>query len=380
MKNRNQNSQFPPTSSSYPIIKIFFLNIAIILFLIASFEVYLRSDKRFDHYKNDAQFTHGVKTHLNSLGYRDEEFSEVIKSDGSQTLIFAAGGSNTYGSGVPWENVFVKRVQYFLNHSQTEKEYYAINGGGQGKPIREVIDQINELNLGTFPKIIILSISAPIISKMFELSMKNPVGLDNSKTLDSPLFNLKWIMEDFFLSLHVWLHHHTRSYAFIDQELRTRLFKMKLMKERLDKINGAMMAYAFQTDKTNEAYNGLILKTYDRIEEKISSIHNEANSTLILMGIPMRFMISDNAIDNLRNIDKEKMKIDPMEKIKLMAEKHGILYADLKKRLVRERKNMASGKTKWNDLYIQNDYAHLNARGHELAAEVLFKILQANGL
>ena len=88
------------------------------------------------------------------------------------------------------------------------------------------------------------------------------------------------------------------------------------------------------------------------------------------MGIPSRFMISDDPIDNLRNIDKAKIRIDPMGKLKSIAQKNKIPYVDLKKSLVREREKMISGQIDWNDLYIRNDYAHLNERGHELAAEL----------
>ena len=116
MENLEQKSNFKTFSSSatHPIIKICLVNLLIILFLAVSFEIYLRANKSFDHFKNNDEFIRGKKRHLNSLGYRDDEFSKVIKRDGNQNIIFAAGGSITYGSGVTWGNVYAKKLQELI--------------------------------------------------------------------------------------------------------------------------------------------------------------------------------------------------------------------------------------------------------------------------
>ena len=369
---KNYNSKPDPQAASFT--KIILFNLTIILLLVVSSEIYLRQNKDFDYLKNDRLHTFGEKKHINSSGYRDEEFNTVIKKDGSQTLIFSAGGSITYGSGVAWQNVFAKKLQTMLNNSSFKNSFFSINGGNQGNPLGTILPQINKLKLSSFPKIIIISIPASVVSKELKLISKKPSDLKSK----APLDNLKSSIKNILLASHIWLHHNTRSYSLIDQELRMNLFRAGIIKEQLDNSNEEMMPFGIQADDIDETRHNLTLEAFDKIEEKVLALKKKTNATLILLGIPSRFMISDDSIDNLRNIDKAKFRIDPMKKIKSIAEKNGIVYANLKARLVQEHIKMNANEIEWNDLYNLNDYAHLNLRGHEIAAEVLFETIKTN--
>jgi lysophospholipase L1-like esterase len=370
------NGRKPKSRASFflgatTIIKICLVNLTIILFLAICLEIYLRSSSQYDYFKTNEKLIKGKEIHLNSSGYRDDEFNKVIKNDGSQKIIYLAGSSIAFGTGVAWNEVYAKKLQKMLNNVQPNEEYFVINAGAQGDTVGNVLNKMKDLKLEKFPELIIFSVPPSLFTKELKQKMMSTAepGGRNFKS------------EDMLLSMHKWLYHNTRSYAFIDQEIRFRLFKMGILRERLDKINGVLMAYAFQIKTIDETVYNLILQAYKDVEEKLLDLKiKKPNATLILLGIPSRFMISDDAIDNLRGIDKKKMRIDPMEKIRMFAKKNDILFADLKPRLIKERMAMFSNKLQWDDLYTRNDYSHLNARGHELAAEVLFETIQANGL
>lgn len=380
----NPNSNLTPSSQPHPIVRIFLWNILILFAFVFAFEIYLRVDKDFEYLKSNSQFTRGNEMHYNSMGYRDEEFNSLIRKEENPFLIFAAGDSTTFGSGVSWQNTYPKKLQRLLNDKQPETNFVVVNGGGQAYGVKHVFEQVMDLKFPVQPSVVILGLSSPLIAKKFEFgglyTLKKTAPSTNQNEIK--FIGLKMKLERFLLNLHASSHQYIRGYAFIDQEVRPFLYKKKILKEKLDRFTGSIMAYAFDVEGVTPEIFTHIQEAYSQLEETIKKLKQSSMASgkkIILMGIPDRFTISNDPIDNLRNIDKKKMRIDPMDQFKSISKKYQVPYADLRERMVHEREKMLSGQIEWNDLYIRNDYAHLNDLGHELAAEILFNTLRASG-
>jgi lysophospholipase L1-like esterase len=379
-KSRADLKQSPPLSP-IPLKKLIWGNLLFLLLIFALFEIFLRLNSKYDYLISNKNITHGFEVNLNSSGFRDEEFDALIKKNENQFVVFVAGASITFGPGVEWDHVFAKRLQDLLNLKPSNQTFVVINGGGQGYDANQITNLIDKIELSIQPNLVVVVLSPPVVSREFRNNLLKKNSNSQMEGAEKNRGKMKLKFTEKLLQAHVWMYSNLRCYAFLQQEVRPFLYRKKIIREPLDKLTGSIMAYAFDADGIDGNLFNRIQHTYSLIGDNIRKLNEKLKtigSGLLVMGVPSRFMISDLPEDNLRNIDKKKIRIDPMEKIKSLLQKNRIPYADLKHRFVREREQMISGKIKWNDLYNRNDYAHLNDRGHEIASEVLLSAINAS--
>lgn len=146
------------------------------------------------------------------------------------------------------------------------------------------------------------------------------------------------------------------------------------MREPMDRKRGAIPAFAFDVQGVNQSFYQTILSAYSDIENSLvefKSITNKMNCKAAVFFTPCRFMISDHASDNLRNIRKNKRRLTPLNMFAEMCAKHNILFIDAGESLKTNRALMLSKTIKWDNLYLDADMIHLNETGHKLIAQAL---------
>ncbi len=79
----------------------------------------------FHHFPNKKGHYYGVDININSLGFRDREYT-IEKTKNKKRIIFL-GDSHTFGWGVPFEGLFTKQLEKMLN--KKGDKYEVINMG-----------------------------------------------------------------------------------------------------------------------------------------------------------------------------------------------------------------------------------------------------------
>ena len=156
-----------------------------------------------------------------------------------------------------------------------------------------------------------------------------------------------------------------RSYLYIafDAHVRRQLYRLGVLRDRMDKREGATFAYAFDVpglpqSEVDRAY-ALLHADLPRLKRLL----DDAGVALVILEIPSRFRISTLAVDNERGYDLSKIRVEPMRRVSAIATELGIPFVDLQPILSQERHAMLAGTRAWNDLYVPLDYVHLNRRG-----------------
>lgn len=305
--------------------------------------------------------TAGHPIRLNSNGLRDVEFPEARPA--GQRRILCLGDSVTFGAGTSVEETFPKQLEQILNARDGAGRWLVINGGGQGASITGLTEFLSEKGLAFDPEWVVLAFSPTMVSVAGRGSQAGPVKESPVRRLQRALF-----------SLHVRLHG-SYLYSLMDANLRLRLYRMGILRDRMDHPQGALFAYAFDVPGGNREQ---VEQAYGKVGEELASLKElleRKKILLVVAGIPSRFRISNSPCDNERGYDLSKIRTEPTERVNSICGRLGIRFVDLRPVLQGLREKMFRGELPWDDLYIPADYAHLNPRGMKIAAEQIRKAL-----
>ena len=160
-------------------------------------------------------------------------------------------------------------------------------------------------------------------------------------------------------------------YVFIDANVRRRLYRLGVLRDRMDQGRGAVFTYAFDEPGVDLEEVEAAYHDYAQHLSVIKRLLDERGIPMLALGLPSRFRISDEPVDNERGFDTAKIRIDPYDRMAQYCRELGIPFVDLRLRLRKERQAMLDGDKPWNDLYIPYDYSHLDPAGLGMAAEML---------
>lgn len=306
--------------------------------------------------------TGGHPIWLNSFGLRDVEFPRARPA--GQRRVLCLGDSTTFGAGLAAEETYPKQMERLLNPEGGSNRWFVINAGGQGSSITGLTEFLKEKGLAFGPEAVVLGFSPTMVSVAGQ-----------SQSSPAPKATPGRRLERAALSLHARLVGSTL-YALFDANLRRRLYRMGIIRDRMDHPQGALLAYAFnvpgiQRQEVEQAYRTLEGELSD-----LKRLLDERGIPLIVLGIPSRFRISESPPDNERGYDLSLIRIEPGERVAGLCGRMKIPFVDLRHILRNLRKRMLQGKLPWDDLYIPTDYAHLNATGMKETAKELQMQLQ----
>lgn len=317
--------------------------------------------------------THKTVVGENEFGYREKEFSP--RKPRGQIRILALGDSTTFGTGLSWTKAYPKQLEALLDLTYLDKEFLVVNAGGEASCLQDAWKNL-ERNCELVDPDMVLFLLAP--STIARQTLKSAGPGDPVRGDINAVESRRLRAKVMPVQIHSWLHGQLKAYQFVQHEIRFRFYRLGLIREDLTKRKGAIYAYAFDVNPGSQARFREIVTSYERTEEFLVKVRDHLEDKgipLYVPAIPSRFMISDLFIDNFRRVDKQKMRIDPYSRFQKMCEDNSIPFIDVKTRLVADREAMARDESSWNDLYIPDDYTHLNRTGNQILAQAIIESL-----
>lgn len=311
---------------------------------------------------------------LNSLGFRDREFSRS-RPEG-QLRILCLGNSTTYGAGVAREATYPKQLQGLLQKRLPHRSVFVINAGGEGRSTVQALEFLRQDGLEMEPSIVILGFSPSMLGVILrERNSLVSSGLSQRPTTTNLIQTLIHEVRGFHLFLRA-----SRIYSVLDANMRYALYRCDLLRAATTRPAGAVFSYAFDVEGVFidrvEATFALFAEALGELQDVLT----EQRVPFIVLGFPSRFTLSDEPVDNLQRIPVEKIRIRPIERVAEYCGERGVPFVNARIRLSQERRRMLAGDIPWDELYIPLDYTHLNPRGHQIVAEALLAELESRGL
>jgi hypothetical protein len=303
--------------------------------------------------------TGGHPKTVNSMGLRDREFPRQAPP-GEHRLI-AIGNSTTWGSGVALEETYPKELERRLGRGTM-----VINGGGEGTSLGKAQRFLEHDGVALRPEVVIIGFSPSMVSVTIRKG-ETASAAPPRPGLAERLLEIHGVLYNSYL------------YVFWDTQVRKKMYELGILEAPVNTPGSATLAYAFDVPGIDRA---AIEATYDTIVAQLVELEGTLAAhgiRLIVVSIPSRFELSDDARDNERRFPLEKIRIHPAERLGHALEDHGIAFVDLLPRLRAERAAMLSGAQAWTELYIPYDHTHLDARGHAIAGEELEAALRTRG-
>lgn len=311
------------------------------------------------------ELTGGHPTTRNSHGFRDDEFP--LQRPEGQSRILALGNSTTWGTGVDQHDVYANQLERALGPDH----FQVINAGGEGGTVEKATAFMERTGFDYGASTVTLGFSPSMVAKT----------ADKLAPTDASAGGLvsQWKRKATLSALNVQSSlYRYYTFAFLDHAIRLRMYRMGVIRDRMDKQSGAIFAYAFDVPGVEEGeVEAAYLSLFARLDE-LSQLVEAHGAHFAVLGIPSRFEISAEEVDNERRYDLRLIRVDPLDRVANECRRLGVPFVDLRPRLRAERAAMAAGQRPWADLYTY-DLTHLDEEGHRLAAEELRSELARRG-
>jgi hypothetical protein len=303
------------------------------------------------------ELTGGHPTTRNSHGFRDDEFP-LPRPEGQQRIL-ALGNSTTWGTGVDQHDVYPNQLERALGPDH----FQVINAGGEGGTVEKAIAFMERTGFDYGASTVTLGFSPSMVAKT----------ADKLAPTDAAASGLvsHWKRKATLSALNIESNlYRYYTFAFLDHQIRLRMYRMGVIRDRMDKQSGAIFAYAFDVPEVSLAdVEGAYVPMLDRLGD-LARMVEEHGAHFMVLGIPSRFEISALDVDNERGYALNLARINPLDRVGAASRALDVPFVDLRPRLRAERAAMVAGERRWDDLYA-SDYTHLSEEGHRLAADEL---------
>jgi lysophospholipase L1-like esterase len=306
----------------------------------------------------------GLDISLNSEGYRDVDH-EIRKPRGV-IRIAVIGDSITYGTGVPFEDIYHQKLQKLLNES-TKKEKYEVLAFNQGAANTKWAIATYERSVRQFsPDVVILG---------FCLN-----DIENYDTLVPA--NGKRRLYDVLAAFHEYARVKSHLYFLIFERSRRLLYQYIL--DRTVRTADSWLPVKPESDEFRLAFDEALRSTMSCLVH-FNSLVKADGARLIIVVFPFEMQLSSRHAD----IYAREYRIAGLENAprgiaqdRLVAElrKRNIEYLDLLptfQEMIRRNPRQALF---FRELGGMLDWAHPNTRGHDIAARELLSFMLSNGL
>lgn len=276
----------------------------------------------------------GIPVHINSLGFRGEEFS-VQKPSGVYRIL-NLGDSVAFGWEVRQENTYGSILEKMLNSRDDGITYEVINAGIPTLNLEAERNLLLNEGLSYQPDLVIL-----------DITVVNDIYGAGPNIQEAP-------------SLFQWLRDHTYGWPFLTTNLRFLLAK-RVGPEAIPVLNPPKEASWYYPLEEND-------KTWDKLWKYIEDMYiatRDAGSDFVLVIFPTTYQLN-----SARHPDV------PQKVLSERSELVGLEYVDLlplyKKSCDEAELNACEG---YENLLFADVWMHPNGLGHALAAEQLFQLI-----
>jgi GDSL-like Lipase/Acylhydrolase family len=308
----------------------------------------------------------GAALHEIGVDPRAADLARPI-ADGEYRVL-CLGDSVTHGTGVEFEQTWPKQLERMLADVRLPPGFTTvrvINAGGEGSSLVRAAQFFAEEAPKRRPHIVVLGFSASMVASTLADRLARDGGA-TSTSAASPSSAAR--ARQAMLAVHRLLAR-SLCYQAVDTNVRRRLYRAGVLQDRLDKPSGAIFAYGFDAPGVDLERVELGYHAMDEQLAHMATVASEQQIRLVCLGVPSRFVLSEHDADNERGYPREKIRIQPLDRFRAGCEAAGVPLVDARPRLRRERAAMLTGESPWDDLYTPFDFAHLNSRGHQIAAE-----------
>lgn len=325
----------------------------------------------YTHYLFDNKYTGSHLINRNEEGYRGELIPK--KASENEIRIMALGDSVTEGTGVSYKDVWPHKLNEFLQKEYTDQKITVINAGEGGAGLQSLIYKYKILSEKYHPQIVILTISNALVSRSW-------------KERDIPISFLKKRMKEQKLTLWEQLKikvnrlvHWFALPSFISINSQRALYFLGVLHHDFDPQTplGSMFSLGLKQQGNNQKEVNDAWNYFTDELKQFRKIVRENNAELIIVGMPERFFLSNDPIDNEKYVPVHRLTINSFDKLKNISNKLHIPVVLPLEALKKYRKKVFDETGIIEPLYIPFDYTHFSETGHVvIAEEVLKKIKQ----
>ncbi len=334
-------------------IRRFAVLIALMIVLVAIAEFALRTlEPRLLNRVYDASLTGGHPIAMNAQGFRGDPI-EIPKHEGVHRIL-ALGDSVTLGTGIPADQTWAAHLESHLDAPDANVE--VINAGLPALDLAQIELELRTRWRKMEPDEIVLVISGNMISFAIARSQRETIDPPNPKaraetklSADTGIKSkIKGVYNNLAIPNALLIGAEHFKYA------------IGLQDHRYDPgfPAGVMLAHGYVQDgsapqRVDEAYT--LVRT--QIEE-LHAHATEMGLPITIAYAPPRFMLDESVSNNLKFVDRNRLTIDPIERIKQICDELKIPFVD-----PRDAIRSATSPT-----YVISDYTHFAPNGHEALA------------
>lgn len=340
---------------------------AVVILVVAGvLELVVRTlDPRYTTHLFNADYSGGFPNAINADGFR----GPLVPKDKptGEFRILGAGDSVTFGTGVPAEATWPLRLQTLA--SKTDRPVTVINAGVPAASVKDIAFALRTRWQDFKPDAVVLPVTGNMVSLAWIRRGDQPVVPEHEQPSDavrnSATFQIKGRVQKF-----------VRSFAlpsFLTINVERGLYWLGLIDHEVnrDAPFGALFAQGWrQLDldpaRVDEAWTLFGVELAD-----LAAACREVNAPLFITYIPSRFTLSDSIVDNEKNVPKQRLTIDPAERLSEIAKGIGATFVSVKPDLLADREQNPGASQ-----YRQFDYTHLDVHGHDVVARALARILE----
>lgn len=280
---------------------------------------------------------------------------------GSGPVVIGMGDSTTYGTGVAAEETWSLALDTVLSVPAVLR-----NGGFPGAPLQGIRHRYETLwAVRDTPAIVVLMVSANMIS-FTDFQWDAALEPVRARPFQSPQNGLKARMKQLVQSSALW--------KAVSVNVNTLKYATGLSNHRVDPVRplSPLMAYGWlQPDLPRDAQD----RMWQRFEAEMTQLRDDVRSQggcLVVGFMPPRFMLSDQILDNLKFVPKNRMTQNAEARIRDLSVALDMPFIESVAALRDLRRTTSAF---MEPLYIPDDYTHLSPQGHAEVAQSVAQVI-----
>ena len=350
------------------LIRIALPDAIIIAVLVVAAEIGLRmfapqyADQIFSY-----RFTGGYPVAINADGYRGELVP--IERSGDGVRLLALGDSTTFGTSVASESTWPQRLAVEMGE-RLGSDVEAINGSMPAASLRELEHAYTNKWAAYKPDRVVIAISNNFVALSY-------TRRDQDARMPANGFIEPASSRARLIAQAKELYNRPAVLRFISINTERLIYLAGLAGQEIANLRqprGPMLAFGYRQPGRDEELGEVVEEAYELMEADLSGLVGALRSDgiePIVAYLPSRFTLSDSVVDNEKFVNRERLAVDPSERLAVICERLGVEYVDAVEPLRAERADAEAAGDPVPSLYVQFDFTHLDERGHQTLASAL---------
>jgi lysophospholipase L1-like esterase len=305
----------------------------------------------------DAEFTGGKPNAVNALGLRGPAVTPAKKP--GELRILGLGDSTTFGTGVAWEEAWPNQAAIALE-ARLSRDVVGINAGAPGGSVRDMAFAVDHAWGDLQPEVVVLVVSGNMVSLAWiRREQAGSMPAHEQPPAASLAYQLKTGINQAYRYLQL-----PSQLALLSEKIT---YQIGLQNHNVPATApyGALLAHGWRQVGLDPA---IAADAWRLFEQDLGTLRDRVrarNARLYVGSLPARFLLTNGAGDNEKNVPLHRLSIVPGERVQEICSRLGVPTIDLTQALRQARET--SGKS----LYPSMDYTHLNPDGHQVIANAI---------